>query len=84
MRAAIDTQTMCNRTAGERWHRQVSGRGIATSPTTDPGCRTHTVQIRNTLLMMALKDEEWVLWWDVDVNVVPPTLLKEYVFFGGG
>jgi hypothetical protein len=32
---------------------------------------------RNFLLTSSLKDEEWVVWWDVDVNKIPNTIIED-------
>ncbi len=37
------------------------------------------LQIRNSLLILALHDEEWVLWLDADVKEMPANTLEEWV-----
>jgi glycosyltransferase involved in cell wall biosynthesis len=39
--------------------------------------RERLAQIRNRLLMMALEDEDWVLWLDVDVCDYPEDLIQQ-------
>lgn len=50
-------------------------------PRWDPGIqrrrRATLARSRNYLLSRALRDEEWVLWMDVDVAAYPPDLLEQ-------
>lgn len=42
--------------------------------------RKHLAKARNLLLKAGLKDEEYVLWIDADVGVLPPDLIQQLIF----
>ena len=44
--------------------------------------RERLARVRNQLLMMALEDEDWVLWLDVDVCDYPSDLLERLLAAG--
>jgi peptide chain release factor subunit 1 len=43
--------------------------------------RSILAKARNTLLMRALDDEDWVLWLDVDVASYPPDIVERLIAF---